>query len=92
MAPETTRTYHVHLREAAPAEVEEPIETGHLDFYDSGVWIDRETDRVFFPWAQVAMIREVETLPETDEPDANPEAAAWEDPPERGEMDGRRGE
>lgn len=39
-------------------EVTSPVEGHELDFYDSGVWLTRETGRNFFPYDQIRTIRE----------------------------------
>lgn len=55
-------TYSVYLVEPGDAggkrEVTSPVEGHSLDFYDSGVWLNRETGRNFFPYEQVRTIRE----------------------------------
>jgi len=40
--------FEVHLLEA-----DAPIETGYVDFYDSGVWVDRPQRRTFYPYEHV---------------------------------------
>lgn len=52
--------YEIHLVGDAPAEldVESPVPTRRIDYYDSGVWIDREGDRLFLPYERVFAIRE----------------------------------
>lgn len=55
----TDTVYEVHLREDDPeAGVESPV-TGHkLDFFDSGVWVERENERDFFPYETVVVVKE----------------------------------
>lgn len=51
--------YQVYLLEDDPdAGVESPV-TGHrLDFFDSGVWVEVEDGRDFFPYERVSVVRE----------------------------------
>jgi hypothetical protein len=56
-------TYSVYLIErrgeqGGKREVTSPVRGHALDFYDAGVWLDRETGRNFFPYEQVRTIRE----------------------------------
>lgn len=56
-------TYSVYLIErqgsqGGERQVTSPIEGTELDFYDSGVWLTRETGRNFFPYEQIRTIRE----------------------------------
>lgn len=59
----TESTYSVYLvrrgeEQGGKRAVTSPV-TGHeLTFYDTGVWLDRETGRNFFPHEQVRTIRE----------------------------------
>ncbi|UPV74567.1 hypothetical protein M0R89_00510 [Halorussus limi] len=39
-------------------EVTSPVRGHELKFYDSGVWLDREEGRNFFPYDQIRTIRE----------------------------------
>ncbi|USZ67832.1 hypothetical protein NGM10_13995 [Halorussus salilacus] len=39
-------------------QVTSPVEGTELDFYESGVWLTRETGRNFFPYEQIRTIRE----------------------------------
>lgn len=39
-------------------EVTSPVPGHELEFYDTGVWVDRETGRNFFPYEQIRTIRE----------------------------------
>lgn len=36
-----------------------PIETDHIDYYDTGIWLSLERERVFVPFRTVAAIREL---------------------------------
>ena len=59
--PSTAVTYAVYLREGETAgpDVTSPVETSHIDFYDTGIWVTRDDGgRDFFPWERVDMIRE----------------------------------
>ena len=55
-------TYSVYLVEhgetGGKRHVTSPIEGNELQFYDTGVWLDRETGRNFFPYEQIRTIRE----------------------------------
>ena len=56
-------TYSVYLTErqgsqGGERQVTSPIKGTELDFYDSGVWLTRETGRNFFPYGEVRTIRE----------------------------------
>ncbi len=52
-------TYRVYLREASPhPSVTSPVETDHIEYYDSGVWLDRAGGRVFLPYHQIQLIAE----------------------------------
>jgi len=56
-------TYSVYLIErhgeqGGKREVTSPVSGHELDFYDSGVWLGRETGRNFFPYEQIRTIRE----------------------------------
>lgn len=52
-------TYRVYLREASPhPAVTSPVETDHIEYYDSGVWLDRSGGRVFLPYHQIQLIAE----------------------------------
>jgi hypothetical protein len=46
--------YEVHLTADEP-----PIESQYADFYDSGVWVDRDDGREFYPYERVAKVKEV---------------------------------
>ncbi|MFC4448127.1 hypothetical protein [Halorussus aquaticus] len=57
------RTYSVYLIErhgeqGGKREVTSPVQGHELEFYDSGVWLNRETGRNFFPYRQIRTIRE----------------------------------
>lgn len=56
-------TYSVYLIErhgeqGGKREVTSPVQGHELKFYDTGVWLDRETGRNFFPYEQIRTIRE----------------------------------
>lgn len=53
-------TYEVHLTSDATgtADVESPVRTDRLDFYDSGVWAHTDDGRDFHPYEHVQVIRE----------------------------------
>jgi hypothetical protein len=56
-------TYSVYLIErpgehGGKREVTSPVSGHRLEFYDTGVWLDRETGRNFFPYDQIRTIRE----------------------------------
>ncbi|MFW5938569.1 MAG: hypothetical protein ACOCSN_06460 [Halanaeroarchaeum sp.] len=66
-------TYEVYVdTEGLPLDLTSPVRTTDVMYYDSGIWIEREKDRIFVPYHQVEVIREVE------EPDGEtaPESAA----------------
>lgn len=51
--------YQVYLLEDDPdAGVESPVIGTRLDFFDSGVWIECDSGRDFFPYEQVRVVRE----------------------------------
>ena len=56
-------TYSVYLIErqgsqGGQRQVTSPIEGTEVEFYDSGVWLTRETGRNFFPYDEIRTIRE----------------------------------
>ncbi|WP_435174933.1 hypothetical protein [Halorussus sp. AFM4] len=56
-------TYSVYLvqrhgEQGGQREVTSPVRGHSLEFYDTGVWLDRETGRNFFPYRQIRTIRE----------------------------------
>jgi len=56
-------TYSVYLvrqnsEQSGKREVTSPVPGHKLEFYDTGVWLDRETGRNFFPYEQIRTIRE----------------------------------
>ena len=53
-------TYHVHLASELVDEldVESPVETDHIDYYDTGLWVSHESGRDFYPYHQVLTIHE----------------------------------
>jgi hypothetical protein len=70
MAPaDHSELYAVYLRESISSEldVESPIETDYIDFYDSGIWVARDEGRAFYPYEHVLTIHEGEGT--EDEPE-----------------------
>jgi hypothetical protein len=81
-------TYSVYLvqhrgEQGGKRQVTSPVEGHRLEFYDTGVWLDRETGRNFFPYEQIRTIRERPTE-ETGE-DGPSSDEGEERPPERSE-------
>lgn len=91
-------TYEVYLdTEGFPLDLTSPVRTTDVMYYDSGIWIGREEDRIFVPYHQLEVIREIEeqgsaTDHETDETGeleadaeleagAEPEAESTDEPP-----------
>jgi hypothetical protein len=76
-------TYSVYLVEhgetGGKRHVTSPVEGHELQFYDTGVWIERETGRNFFPYEQVRTIRE---HPEGRESERRSESVAESAPAE----------
>ena len=60
-------TYRVHLRTDADTDLESPLETDRIDFFDAGVWVYRPGERLFVPYHQIAHISE--DRPEGEEGD-----------------------
>jgi hypothetical protein len=59
--PESTYSVYLvqrHGEQGGKREVTSPVEGHELEFYDTGVWLDRETGRNFFPYEQIRTIRE----------------------------------
>ena len=59
--PESTYSVYLvqrHGEQGGKREVTSPVSGHSLEFYDTGVWLDRETGRNFFPYAQIRTIRE----------------------------------
>ena len=59
--PESTYSVYLierHGEQGGKREVTSPVSGHSLDFYDAGVWLDRETGRNFFPYEQIRTIRE----------------------------------
>lgn len=56
----STQIYHVHLADdvAASLDLATPIETEHIDYYESGIWVSTADGRDFFPYEHVLTIRE----------------------------------
>jgi hypothetical protein len=53
-----TRNREDRNQEAEDRPIVSPV-TGHeIDFYDSGVWLTRESGRNFFPYEQIRTITE----------------------------------
>lgn len=57
------RTYSVYLVERGTEHggqrgVTSPVQGHELEFYDTGVWLNRDRGRNFFPYEQVRTIRE----------------------------------
>lgn len=56
---EQNTVYEVYLLEDdSGADVESPVRGQRLDFFDSGVWVERESGRDFFPYERVQVVRE----------------------------------
>ena len=54
-------TYEVYLdTEGFPLDLTSPVRTTDVMYYDSGIWIGRDEDRIFVPYHQLEVIREVE--------------------------------
>ena len=56
-------TYSVYLIErqgsqGGQRQVTSPIGGSEVEFYDSGVWLTRDTGRNFFPYDEIRTIRE----------------------------------
>jgi len=60
MATDDATTYEVHLAAdvADQLDVDSPLRTDRIDYYDSGFWITRPEGRDFFPYGEVLTIRE----------------------------------
>jgi hypothetical protein len=59
--PESTYSVYLvqrHGEQGGKREVTSPVSGHELEFYDTGVWLDRETGRNFFPYEQIRTIRE----------------------------------
>lgn len=59
--PESTYSVYLierHGEQGGKREVTSPVQGHELEFYDSGVWLNRETGRNFFPYEQIRTIRE----------------------------------
>ncbi|WP_198662035.1 hypothetical protein [Halorussus litoreus] len=79
-------TYSVYLvqrhgEQGGKREVTSPVSGHELDFYETGVWLDHDTGRNFFPYGQIRTIRE---HPEDDPTDS--EAATSEKSGESDEL------
>lgn len=54
-------TYEVYLdTEGFPLDLTSPVRTTDVMYYDSGIWIGRDEDRIFVPYHQLEVIREVD--------------------------------
>jgi hypothetical protein len=59
--PESTYSVYLvqrHGEQGGKREVTSPVSGHELEFYDTGVWLDREAGRNFFPYEQIRTIRE----------------------------------
>ncbi|WP_050047739.1 hypothetical protein [Halanaeroarchaeum sulfurireducens] len=64
---QSTPTYEAHLDTAdMPLDLTSPVRPVDVLFYDSGIWLVREQDRVFVPYRHVNVVREVDESPEDD--------------------------
>ena len=76
--PESTYSVYLvqrHGEQGGKREVTSPVSGHSLEFYDTGVWLDRETGRNFFPYEQIRTIRE---HPEGGAADTSQQASAPE--------------
>jgi hypothetical protein len=57
---QTGPEYDVYLDidDSADVDVESPIHTARIDYYDSGIWVDRDTGRTFLPYDRILLIEE----------------------------------
>lgn len=61
---ESLPTYEVYIdTESLPLDLTSPIETTDVMYYDTGIWIEREQDRLFVPYRKVEAIRELRAQP-----------------------------
>lgn len=61
MARQTQRhSYEVHLKEDVVDElgITSPVETGRIDYYDSGLWVTTQDGRDFYTYQHVLTLRE----------------------------------
>ncbi|WP_321112392.1 hypothetical protein [Halorussus salinisoli] len=59
--PESTYSVYLvqrHGEQGGKREVTSPVSGHSLEFYDTGVWLDRKMGRNFFPYEQIRTIRE----------------------------------
>ncbi|MGM0399653.1 MAG: hypothetical protein ACQEQY_11785, partial [Halobacteriota archaeon] len=57
---ESLPTYEVYLdTEGLPLDLTSPVHTADIMYYDTGIWIEREQDRLFVPYRRVQVIREL---------------------------------
>jgi len=80
-------TYSVYLvqrrgEQGGKRAVTSPVSGHELDFFETGVWLDREAGRNFFPYEQIRTIRE---HPAESQPDR--EAATSEKSGESDELE-----
>lgn len=58
-------TFEVYLEDDPTGpDLESPVVTDHIDYYETGIWLSLERERVFVPFRTVEAIRE---LPATAE-------------------------
>ncbi|MFB6153307.1 MAG: hypothetical protein ABEJ27_03550 [Halodesulfurarchaeum sp.] len=51
--------YQVYLRPDVDVPgVESPVHTKRIDFYDAGVWVMGDDERLFLPYHRIQVIRE----------------------------------
>lgn len=64
----TDTTYEVHLTQAVAEqlEVDSPVTTDRVDFYDSGLWVGTPDGRDFYPYEHVLTVRERSARPLSD--------------------------
>ncbi|MFB6082230.1 MAG: hypothetical protein ABEJ67_05355 [Halanaeroarchaeum sp.] len=57
--PHHEHVYEVYV-DAADVDValSSPLSASEVQFYDSGVWIERDRDRLFVPYRRIDLIRE----------------------------------
>lgn len=77
----TQTTYEIHLADVP--NVPKHVTTDHVEYFESGIWVQAEAGRTFFPWGRVTMIRE--TVSGTPAGTEGTPAAETTDEPEDGE-------
>lgn len=56
---QAAREYVIHLElDGVGPDVDSPIRTPSVDYYDSGVWVEGDRRRLFFPYERVVAIVE----------------------------------